>query len=63
MSLLRGLHGSPSRSLENDALHAMMFERVCDALADGDFPSLGCSVEAAQAEFRRLMREYLLDLA
>ena len=39
----------------------MMFERVCDAIADGDFHSLGCSVELAQAEFQRLMRQYLLD--
>ncbi len=62
MSLLRGRQGSPSRSLETDALHSMMFERVCDAMADGDFVSLGCSVDAVQAEFRRLMREYLLDL-
>lgn len=62
MSLLRGRQGSPNRSLETDALHAMMFERVCDAMADGDFRSLGCSVEAVQSEFRRLMRAYLLDL-
>ena len=39
----------------------MMFERVCDALADGDFKSLGCSVEVAQAAFRTMMRSYLLD--
>jgi hypothetical protein len=39
----------------------MMFERVCDAIADGDFMSLGCSLELAQHEFRRLMRQYLLD--
>ena len=38
-----------------------MFERICDALADGDFKSLGCSVEAAQATFRSMMRAYLVD--
>jgi len=63
MSLLRSRQGSPTRTLESDAIHAMMFERVCDALADGDFKSLGCSVEDAQIEFRRLMRQYLLDPA
>lgn len=61
MSFLRSRQGSPTRTLESDAIHAMMFERVCDALADGDFKSLGCSVENAQIEFRRLMRQYLLD--
>ena len=62
MGVLRfrqGLQGA--RTLESDAVHAMMFERVCDAIADGDFHSLGCSVELAQAEFQRLMRQYLLD--
>ena len=39
----------------------MMFERVCDGIADGDFKSLGCSVDVAQAEFRRMMRQYLLE--
>ena len=62
MSFLRTRQGSPTRSLESDAIHAMMFERVCDAIADGDFKSLGCSAEKAQQEFRRLMRQYLLDL-
>jgi AcrR family transcriptional regulator len=61
MSILRSLHGQPARDLERDAIHAMMFERICDALADGDFKSLGCSVEAAQAAFRSMMRTYLLD--
>ena len=44
-----------------EAIHALMFERICDALADGDFKSLGCSVEAAQATFRSMMRAYLVD--
>jgi AcrR family transcriptional regulator len=62
MSLLRTRMGQqPSRTLENDAVHAMMFERVCDGIADGEFKSLGCSVEIAQREFRTLMRQYLLD--
>jgi AcrR family transcriptional regulator len=61
MSIVRSLHGQPARDLERDAIHAMMFERICDALADGDFKSLGCSVEAAQAAFRSMMRTYLLD--
>ena len=62
MSLLRLRQGlQESRTLESDAVHAMMFERVCDAIADGDFASLGCSVELAQREFQRLMRQYLLD--
>lgn len=62
MSILRSRQGpSGRRSLESDAIHAMMFERVCDAIADGDFVSLGCSVEVAQAEFRSMMRQYLLD--
>ena len=61
VSVLRALQGSAIRPLESDALQAMMFERVCDAIADDDFKSLGCSVEVVQAEFRRLMRRYLLD--
>jgi hypothetical protein len=62
MSLLRFRQGlQEARTLESDAVHAMMFERVCDAIADGDFLSLGCSVELAQREFQRLMRQYLLD--
>lgn len=62
MSLLRMRQGQqPSRTLESDAVHAMMFERVCDGIADGEFASLGCSVEVAQREFRTLMRKYLLD--
>jgi AcrR family transcriptional regulator len=62
MSWLRMRQGlQESRTLESDAVHAMMFERVCDAIADGDFASLGCSVELAQREFQRLMRQYLLD--
>ncbi len=62
MSMLRARQGPPSaRSLESDAIHAMMFERVCDGIADGDFKSLGCSVDVAQAEFRRMMRQYLLE--
>lgn len=62
MSFMRMREGlQESRSLESDAVHVMMFERVCDGLADGDFVSLGCSVELAQREFRRLMRQYLLD--
>jgi AcrR family transcriptional regulator len=61
VSVLRTFQGSPSRTLESDAIQAMMFERVCDALADGDFRALGCSVEVAQQEFRRLMRRYLLE--
>jgi AcrR family transcriptional regulator len=62
MRILRGLRGEAPRDLERDAIHAMMFERICDALADGDFRSLGCSTEIAQAEFRSMMRSYLLDL-
>jgi AcrR family transcriptional regulator len=62
MAVLRLRQGSPDRSLVNEAIHAMMFERVCDAIADGDFSALGCSLEAAQEEFRKLMRQYLLDL-
>jgi AcrR family transcriptional regulator len=50
-----------ARTLESDAVHAMMFERVCDAIADGEFTSIGCSLEAAQHEFRTQMRKYLLD--
>lgn len=61
MSVVRSLRGQARRELERDAIHAMMFERICDALADGDFKSLGCSVEAAQATFRSMMRTYLLD--
>ena len=61
MNLVRRLHGQPERDLEREAIHALMFERICDALADGDFKSLGCSVEAAQAAFRSMMRTYLLD--
>jgi len=62
MSLLRMRMGQqPSRTLESDAVHAMMFERVCDGIADGEFASLGCSIEVAQREFRALMRTYLLD--
>jgi AcrR family transcriptional regulator len=62
MSMLRMRMGQqPSRTLENDAVHAMMFERVCDGIADGEFVAIGCSVEVAQREFRALMRTYLLD--
>lgn len=62
MSILRVRQGQqPSRTLETDAVHAMMFERVCDAIADEEFESLGCSLELAQSEFRRLMRQYLLE--
>jgi AcrR family transcriptional regulator len=62
LSFLRHRQGQqPARTLESDAVHSMMFERVCDAIADGDFHSLGCSLELAQQEFRRLMRQYLLD--
>lgn len=62
MGVLRLRQGQQaSRTLESDAVHSMMFERVCDGIADGDFRSLGCSVELAQKEFRRLMRQYLLD--
>jgi AcrR family transcriptional regulator len=62
MAVLRRQNGSPDRSLVNEAIHAMMFERVCDAIADGDFGSLNCEPERVQDEFRRLMRRYLLDL-
>jgi AcrR family transcriptional regulator len=62
MSWLRMRQGHQDpRTLESDAVHALMFERVCDAIADGEFASIGCSVEAAQHEFRTLMRKYLLD--
>jgi len=62
MSRLRGfLSGEQRQTVELDAIHAMMFERVCDAIADGEFGALGCDVTVAQAEFRRLMRQYLLD--
>jgi len=62
MSWLRVRQGhEPARTLETDAVHAMMFERVCDGIADDEFQALGCSVELAQSEFRRLMRQYLLD--
>jgi hypothetical protein len=62
LSWLRERQGQQTpRTLESDAVHSMMFERVCDAIADGDFTSLGCSLELAQQEFRRLMRQYLLD--
>jgi AcrR family transcriptional regulator len=61
MSMLRARQGSGGRSLESDAIQAMMFERVCDGIADGDFRSLGCSVETVQGEFRRLMRQYVLE--
>lgn len=61
MSRLRARQGSLERTFVCDAIHAMMFERVCDAIADGDFHSLGCSLELAQQEFRRLMRQHLLD--
>ena len=60
MAMLRVLLGEEPCKTEQDAIHAMMFERVCDAMADGDFPSLGCDLEVAQSEFRRLMRQYLL---
>ncbi len=61
VSVLRSVQGTLTRTPESDAIQAMMFELVCDAIADGDFKSLGCSVEVAQQEFRRLMRRYLLD--
>jgi hypothetical protein len=62
MSNLRAALGPVgSHTLERDAIHTMVFERVCDAIADGDFKSLGCSVEKAQSEFRRLMRTYFLE--
>ncbi len=62
MNLLRMRQGEEgTRTLESDAVYAMMFERVCDAIADDEFQSLGCSLELAQAEFRRLMRQYLHD--
>jgi AcrR family transcriptional regulator len=59
--VLRRLRGEAPRALERDAIHALMFERICDALADGDFRSLGCSAELAQAEFRTMMRSYLFE--
>jgi AcrR family transcriptional regulator len=62
MAILRRINGSPDRSLVNEAIHAMMFERVCDAIADGDFGSLNCEPGRVQEEFRGLMRRYLLDL-
>lgn len=61
MSVLRQLQGQKSRTLESDAVHSMMFERVCDGIADGEFRSLGCSLDLAKDEFRQLMRQYLLD--
>lgn len=62
MSVLRLRQGQqPSRKLESDAVYSMIFERVCDGIADGEFKSLGCSVELAQREFQRLMRQYLLE--
>jgi AcrR family transcriptional regulator len=61
MRLLRRMRGDPPRALERDAIHALMFERICDALADGDFRSLGCSADQAQAEFRTMMRSYLFE--
>jgi AcrR family transcriptional regulator len=62
MRLLRGLLGGAAdpQPLEVSAIHAMMFERVCDAIADDEFPALGCEEVKAQAEFRLLMRQYLL---
>jgi AcrR family transcriptional regulator len=61
MRLLRAREGASGHSLETDAVQAMMFERICDGIADGDFKSLGCSIEVVQEEFRRLMRQYLLS--
>jgi AcrR family transcriptional regulator len=62
LSRLRALmSGDPSGRIELDAIHAMMFERVCDAIADGEFTALGSDEGVAQVEFRRLMRQYLLD--
>jgi AcrR family transcriptional regulator len=61
MRMIRRLRGDAPRALERDAIHALMFERICDALADGDFRSLGCSAEQAQAEFRTMMRTYLFE--
>jgi AcrR family transcriptional regulator len=62
MSVLRRLRGGGiERSIEGDAIHAMMFERVCDAIADGDFEMLGGTLEEAQKVFRDFMRHYLLE--
>jgi AcrR family transcriptional regulator len=62
MAVLRRNNNHPDRPLVNEAIHAMMFERVCDAIADGDFGSLNCEPDHVQREFRALMRRYLLDL-
>ena len=56
---LRG--GGLDHGLEGDAITTMMFERVCDAIADGDFELLGGSEEVAQRMFRNFMRQYLLE--
>lgn len=56
---LRG--GGIELGIEGDAITAMMFERVCDAIADGDFELLGGSEDAAQRIFRDFMRQYLLE--
>ena len=61
MSIVRRAMGAKDRPLSSDVIHAMMFERVCDAIADDDFKHLGCSEDEAQTVFRGLMREYLLD--
>lgn len=61
MSIVRRAMGAKDRPMSSDVIHAMMFERVCDAIADDDFKHLGCSEEDAQQVFRTLMREYLLD--
>lgn len=60
-ALRRARGGGIERGIEGDAIHAMMFERVCDAIADGDFEVLGGSEEEAQRIFRDFMRHYLLQ--
>ena len=62
IALLRRLRGGGvDLGVEGDAIQAMIFERVCDAIADGDFELLGGSEEAAQRIFRDFMRQNILE--
>ena len=58
VKLLAALHGRKQPS-ETDAVLLYTFERVCDAIADGELRELGLRVEATVELLRQLAREHI----
>jgi len=52
---MRAWAGRPELSIEDLAVRQFQFERLADALAEGEFADMGLGEHAARAEFARLI--------